>query len=377
MHGHGRVWLDKAFVVNNWYLSGYSPIYGLQNKIIGILYVGILEEKYNILKRNATIFSLLITLVSALVAVVLSVYLIRSIILPVRTLVVASNEIAQGNYSKKITPTSRDEMGALCITFNKMIDAIEERDKKLKEQTEMQMVQSEKLASLGRLASGIAHEINNPLTGVLTYSTVLYDELKDPGVRADLKVIIDESLRCREIVKGILNFARETKIEKQPDDLNKVIVELLSILEKHVEFQNIRIKKQLSEKLPVINIDSNQIKSVINNLAVNAADAMHDGGELTISTEYDAEQRKIIVKVSDTGIGIAEQNLPKIFDPFFTTKETGKGTGLGLAVTYGIVQRHNGTISVDSKVGAGTTFTMVFPIDAVESAASDNNKLLQ
>ncbi|OHD63955.1 MAG: hypothetical protein A2176_15140 [Spirochaetes bacterium RBG_13_51_14] len=357
-----QVWLDKAFVVNNWYLSGYSPIYDIKQKVIGILYVGILEEKYNQIERNATIFALLVTLITAFIAVILSVYLIRSIITPIRHLVAASKQMAMGNY-RKIDFTSVDELGYLCMTFNTMIDAISERDRKLKEQTEMQMAQSEKLASLGRLASGIAHEINNPLTGVLTYSTVLYDEIKDPGYRSDLKVIIDETLRCREIVKGILDFARETKIEKRPGSINKIITELLSIIEKHVTFQNIRIKKDLAENLPDINIDINQIKSVFNNLAMNAADAMQEGGEMTISTEYNESNKKIICRVADTGIGIKEENLNKIFDPFFTTKETGKGTGLGLSVTYGIIKRHNGTIRVVSTEGAGTTFTIEFPVD--------------
>jgi two-component system NtrC family sensor kinase len=358
-----NVWLDKAFVVDQWYLSGYSPIYDLNHNVVGILYVGILEEKYNQIKRNATIFSLMVVLITFVVAAALSVYLIRDIITPIRYLVTASKQLAEGNFIRKLEVTSSDEMGYLCLTFNKMIDAIAERDRKLKEQTEMQMAQSEKLASLGRLASGIAHEINNPLTGVLSYSTVLYEEIKDPGYRADLKVIIDETLRCRDIVKGILDFARETKIDKRPGNINKIITELFSILEKHINFQNIRIKKDLAEYLPEFNIDINQIKSVLNNLAVNAADAMHDGGDLAISTRYDEANGKIIVKVSDTGIGIKEEDLSKIYDPFFTTKETGKGTGLGLSVTYSIVQRHNGTIRVESMVGKGTTFTIEFPVD--------------
>jgi two-component system NtrC family sensor kinase len=358
-----KVWLDKAFVVNNWYLSGYSPIYGIDHRVIGILYVGILEEKYNQIKRNATLFALMVILITVGIAVLLSIYLIRNIITPIRHLVSASKQIAMGNYINKIDVISSDEMGYLCETFNKMIDAIGERDRKLKEQTEMQMAQSEKLASLGRLASGIAHEINNPLTGVLSYSTVLYEEMKDPGYRADMKVIIDETLRCREIVKGILDFARETKIDKRLGNINKIIIELFSILEKHITFQNIRIKKDLAENLPEFNIDANQIKQVLNNLAVNAADAMHDGGELTVSTRYDGVKGNVIVKVSDTGIGIKEEDLSKIYDPFFTTKETGKGTGLGLSVTYSIIQRHNGTIRVESTVGKGTTFTIEFPVD--------------
>jgi two-component system, NtrC family, sensor kinase len=368
--GHGKAWLAKAFVVDNWYLSGYSPIYDISRNVIGILYVGILEEKYNAMKRDAAIFSLIVIGITIFIAALLSMYLTRSIVAPIRLLVTASKEMALGNYIKKLEVTSVDEIGYLCTTFNKMIDAISERDKKLKEQTEMQMAQSEKLASLGRLASGIAHEINNPLTGVLSYSTAMYEELKDTEFKEDLRVIIDETLRCRDIVKGILDFARETKIEKRPGSINKIILELFTILEKHVTFQNISIKKDLAENLPDINIDINQIKSVLNNLAVNAADAMHDGGTLTITTKYDQTDRKIIITVSDTGIGIKKEDLSRIYDPFFTTKETGKGTGLGLSVTYSIVQRHNGMIRADSKVGKGTTFTIKFPVDIEDAGPS-------
>jgi two-component system, NtrC family, sensor kinase len=371
----GKVWLDKAFVVNNWYLSGYSPIYNIENRVVGILYVGILEEKYNIVKRKAAIFSLLVVLITAVIAAALSMYLIRGIITPFRALVSASKDLADGNY-RKIDITSSDEMGYLCLTYNKMIDAISERDKKLREQTEMQMVQSEKLASLGRLASGIAHEINNPLTGVLSYSTVLYDEITDPVHKEDLRIIIDETLRCREIVKGILDFARETKIEKQPANINKVISDVMMLLERHVNFQNIRIKKDLAENLPEISIDVNQIKSVINNLALNAADAMHTGGALAISTRFDAEMNSVVITISDTGIGIQKENLAKIFDPFYTTKETGKGTGLGLSVTYGIVKRHGGTISVESTVGKGTIFTIEFPVNGGAEGHGPHDKEL-
>ena len=360
-----KTWIDKAFVVNRWYISGYSPVYNIEKKVIGILFVGIAEEKYDAIKRKTYFYYFIMTCITAVIAFVISIYLINDIITPIRALVEASKEILMGNYNKKLMIRSTDEIGYLCSTFNKMIDAIRERDNKLKEQTERQIVQSEKLASLGRLASGIAHEINNPLTGVLSYSTSLLEDLGDTEYSEDLNVIINETKRCRDIVRGILDFARETQIEKEPANINKIIENSLTILAKHVSFQNVKIEKRFSENIPEIELDINQMKSVINNLTVNAADAMPGGGRLTISTfvSYaDSKEKEIIIEISDTGIGISEENITKIFDPFFSTKEVGKGTGLGLSVTQRIIERHNGRIEVKSRLGEGTTFTIHLPV---------------
>ncbi|HNR89264.1 MAG TPA: cache domain-containing protein [Spirochaetota bacterium] len=356
------LWLDKAFVVNDWYISAYSPIYDIENRVIGILYVGILEAKYQKIRNDAAFYFLLIIIISAIIAILLSLYLIQNIIIPINALVDASRDIANGIYTKKLEVESADELGYLCLTFNKMIDAIEERDRRLKEQTEQKLAQSEKLASLGRLASGIAHEINNPLTGVLTYSSLLLEDLKGTDHEDDLHVIVTETLRCRDIVRGILDFARDTGIEKKLVDVNKVIINSVAILERHMSFQNVQIVKELDDSIPVMELDINQFQSVISNLAVNAADAMPHGGTLTVRTRCDRAAGRAIIEVEDTGAGISEENITKIFDPFFTTKETGKGTGLGLAVTYGIIARHKGTIDVRSTVGVGTTFTITLPL---------------
>jgi two-component system NtrC family sensor kinase len=262
---------------------------------------------------------------------------------------------------------SRDELGYLCNTFNLMVAAIVERDNKLKEQTQKQIAQSEKLASLGRLASGIAHEINNPLTGVLTYSSVLLEDLRDTEYREDLDVIVGETLRCRKIVQEILDFARETRLEKARVNLNRVIHDALSILEKNFNFQNIKIVRKFRDTIPEVWCDVNLFKSVINNLALNAADAMPDGGTLEIATDYNEAEDSVVLTFADTGSGISEEDLDKIFDPFFTTKETGKGTGLGLAVSYGIVQRHKGIIDVKSSPGQGTTFTIMLPVAVIDA----------
>jgi len=224
------------------------------------------------------------------------------------------------------------------------------------------MIQSEKLASLGRMASGIAHEINNPLTGVLTYSSIMKEDMKGSDFEEDLEVIINEAMRCRKIVKGLLDFARNTSIEKIIASINDVIRETVSILEKHMTFQDVRMHVDLSEEIPMSEIDVSQMRSVFNNLAENAAHAMPSGGDLYITTKLDDTKRKIVITVADTGTGIKEENINKIFDPFFTTKEAGKGTGLGLAVIYGIIEQHNGQIEVSSTPGHGAVFTITLPL---------------
>ncbi len=359
----GKIWLDKAFVVNDWYLSAYGPIVDINNKIIGIMYVGVLEEKYNRILQNTAVYYLIIIIVTSIIAVIISLYLVNSITQSAQKLINASREIIRGNY-QKIDINTNDEMGYLSRVFNNMVDAILERDRQLKERTEKQIVKSAKLASLGRLASGIAHEINNPLTGILTYASLLLEDFKGTEHEEDLRVIVNEALRCRKIVKQVLDFARESKLEKEPANINDVIRQSLTMLEKLANFQNVKIVTELAEDLPMLNLDMTQMRSVFNNLAINAADAMPQGGTLTIRTWHKQEKNAVVIEVIDTGVGIAEENIGRVYDPFFTTKEVGKGTGLGLAVTYGIVNRHNGTIEIKSKVGEGTTFTITLPIES-------------
>ncbi len=231
------------------------------------------------------------------------------------------------------------------------------------ELAEKTILRSEKLASIGRLASGIAHEINNPLTGILTFSSLMLEEMKGTPHEEDLKIIRDETLRCRKIVRGLLDFARDYKTEKTSANLNAIIEDALQLLEKHVNFHDIKIDKGLDPDLPEIKVDVDEMRSMINNLSVNAADAMPEGGRLSISTKLDREARQVIIRVADTGSGISPENMKRIFEPFFTTKEKGRGTGLGLPMTYGVVKRHNGTIDVKSKVGEGTEFIIRLPLD--------------
>jgi two-component system NtrC family sensor kinase len=230
------------------------------------------------------------------------------------------------------------------------------------EETHLQLVSSEKMASLGKLAAGIAHEINNPLGGILIYSSLMMEELIEADARRqDLEKIVQEATRCKDIVKSLLEFSRQTEPKMEPVDVNKAITDGLFFLEKQALFHNIRIVKNLAPLLPMVRGNPGQLKQVFMNIIVNAAEAMSGGGTLTITTAPSAHQKVISIDFADTGEGIPREILTRIFDPFFTTKELGKGTGLGLSTSYGIIDEHGGRIDVKSEVGKGTTFTIELP----------------
>ncbi len=224
----------------------------------------------------------------------------------------------------------------------------------------LQLVQSEKMASLGKLAAGIAHQINNPLAGIMLFANLLMEKSSyDPEALEDLERIVENANRCREIVKDLLDFARQSRRSPGLFDLNRAIHRTMFLLVNQPLFQNIEVVMQLADDLPSIQADELQINQVIMNLVLNAAQAMNSRGTLTFRTRACAGG--IEFDLEDTGCGIPEDNLSRIFEPFFTTKEEGEGTGLGLSVAYGIVSQHGGRIDVRSRVGVGTTFTVRLP----------------
>ncbi|MFO7560488.1 MAG: PAS domain S-box protein [Desulfobacterales bacterium] len=235
-------------------------------------------------------------------------------------------------------------------------------EKKLKE-TQKRLLQSEKMASIGQLAAGVAHEINNPLTGILFYANMVLESCdKDDSMREDMKCIIEDVQRCKGIVKDLLVYSRQTNPAKELIDLNSIIVKSLSLIHDQKLFGNITIKKIMPDEIMMINADKQQINQVIINLVMNAGDAMDGNGTLTLQTYCDRAAKKIFLEISDTGCGISQKNLPHIFDPFFTTKELGKGTGLGLSTVYGIIKENGGYISVKKTDNTGTTFLIEFPL---------------
>jgi PAS domain S-box-containing protein len=233
------------------------------------------------------------------------------------------------------------------------------RDVTTEHELNSQLAQATKLAAVGQLAAGVAHEINNPLTGILAYAEDLRDELAaDSELQDDIKVIIRETLRCRDIVRNLLDFARQEKPKLKNINPNEIMDRALTLVEKLPQFRNITIWKRRAEHIPQVRCDIHQIQQVILNLMLNAADAMQGKGMIIISTEFDRRHDKCLIAVRDSGPGIPENMIDKIFEPFFSTKGT---SGLGLAVSWGIVERHGGVIEIDIPEGGGTVFQIVLP----------------
>ncbi|MHB9154202.1 MAG: ATP-binding protein [Endomicrobiales bacterium] len=231
-------------------------------------------------------------------------------------------------------------------------------------QLQMQLMQSEKMASLGLLAGGIAHEINNPMGVILGFAQSVARKIKeDHPLHLPLTSIEREAIRCKKLVADLLTFSRRSAPEMEKADLNAVIDTAVSLVATDTKIKNIEIVKEYGPGLPPANLNRNQIQQVIVNLCNNAVDAMPSGGRLTVKTELFAEKKAFMVRISDTGTGIPRDVQKRIFDPFFTTKDVGRGTGLGLSICYEIIQKHRGTVEVDSAPGQGTTFTFFLPLN--------------
>jgi len=376
----GQPWLARAFVVLDWYITAYEPIKNVENKIIGILYVGMLEKPYlDTANRVMLTFTLIAGLFILFLLVILNFSTTR-IIRPLHRMVQATQDIAKGDLTHKVDIRSRDEIGTLADSFNQMTDHLRDANKALidwgttlekkieertKELVEIQshLVQSEKLASIGKLAAGIAHEINNPLGGILIYShLILEDTDKSNPHYENLNKIVKETTRCKDIVKGLLEFARPKEPEMGMVDIHQLLDRSLSLMERQALFQNIAIRKSYEPGLPKVFADDAQLQQVFINIILNAAEAMNGNGMLTLKTAITPGREMVSVEFTDTGHGIREEDKKRLFEPFFSTKEVGKGTGLGLAISYSLVQKHRGVIEVRSEAGHGATFAVKLPL---------------
>ncbi len=378
----GKRFVGEAFVVNAWYIAAYEPIRDIENRIIGILYVGILRQPFDDVLRNTLMTFLGIALGVIILIVFASVQLAKKISVPLKKLELTATKIAEGEYKHEFTVKAPSEIEHLAKSLGKMARDLETEkweleawgttlEKKVQERTDeikrihSQLFRSEKLASLGKLAAGVAHEINNPLTGILTNSSLLLEDLdpQDPR-REDVEVMVKETIRCREIVKRLLDFAKQTKPQKKLTDINALIDNIILLVRNQTSFRSVRIEKNLDPSVPEIQSDTDQIQQVFVNIILNAAEAMTKGGSLTITSSLSPARDFINISFADTGPGISEADREKIFDPFYTTKE--HGTGLGLSISYGIVEQHGGSISVESTPGKGSTFIIHLPITSME-----------
>ncbi|EKD37539.1 MAG: hypothetical protein ACD_75C01094G0003 [uncultured bacterium] len=236
------------------------------------------------------------------------------------------------------------------------------------EEAESQLFQSEKLASLGRLAAGVAHEINNPLTSILLYGNLMKEKLApDHPLFNNLSYVLEDAERCKDIVKNLLAYSRQTRPAKEVFFLNNLVGESLRLIRDQKLFMNVKIIKNLDDYQILVNADKNQLCQVLINLIINAFDAMEGSGTLTLTTYRDRKAGKAYIEIADTGSGIPPENLSKIFDPFFTTKDVGKGTGLGLSMAYGIMEENHGRISIKSTGPEGTTILLELPEEPVSN----------
>ncbi len=238
--------------------------------------------------------------------------------------------------------------------------------------SEKQMAQADRLASIGQLSSGVAHEINNPLGVILGYTQLLLrGEKEDSQRRRDLKTIEKHVRSCKAIVEDLLNFARSSKPKKETVKIHRSIDEILDFVRHHAKSGEVVLERDYDPRVPPLLLDEKKIKQVIMNLVMNARHAVGGGGTIAVATGFDPEKELVSIRVADTGYGIEKKNLSRIFDPFFTTKPTGEGTGLGLSVSYGIIKNHGGDIIVESEPGTGTTFTVVLPAASAGERSQD------
>jgi two-component system NtrC family sensor kinase len=372
----GKEWVGRAFVVKDWYITTYIPIFDMNQKPIGVLYAGMLEAKYRDIKSRLIWISLGVTIIGMLIAFVISLYLGNTIIKRIRILKNATEAIAAGDLDYKLSPDTVSGFAMLDEAFNDMTNSLKERNDQLQKMHE-KLVKTEKITALGEMASGVAHEINNPLGGILLYSSIVLEDMpEDSPMKENVRKIVYQANRCKDIVQSLLDFARTPAGDMIPLHINQVIDTSLSLVKDQSMFHGIEIECSMEDSLPDILGDRSKLEQVFLNLFINAADAMKSGGKLTIVTEKGAHDT-VRISISDTGQGIDKERLAHIFEPFYTTKEPGHGTGLGLSITYGIIRKHSGTIDAESEPGVGATFIITLPVysDGKNQNGSENKSL--
>jgi two-component system NtrC family sensor kinase len=378
-------WVDRAFVVNDWYFTAYEPIFDLSGSVIGSLYVGMLEQPHTALKKKVGLLFAGVLLAGSLFGLAVSGYIGNLLSRPIRELKGLVQRFSAGERDLRIETSSGDEIGELAEEFNSMTAALRQREyaiiqlnrgleAKVQERTaeleaknqlllktQGELVKAEKLAAVGELAAGVAHEINNPMAIIRGNAEILLMELQNghPS-REEAEIIAQQVVRVESIVGDLLTFARHRRKAIKPVAVDRVLEEILQQVKHHVALDGIEVKCEYGMGGTEINGDENQLRQVFTNLIVNAVQSMASGGNLTVRTFIDNDASICRAEIEDTGNGIPPEQVKDIFTPFFTTRQT--GTGLGLSVSYGIIKDHGGNIDVTSKCGEGSLFRVILPL---------------
>jgi len=324
-----------------------------------------------------------------LIGVVCAVFVMRVVGGPIKTLKRGTEELTHGDLGYQIQVQSRDEFGELAESFNVMSlrlraaheeitswartleTRVDDKSKEL-QRAHDHVVHVEKMASIGKMAAVVAHEINNPLSGILTYAKLLSkwvqrlngNDERRKEISDCLNLIEGESKRCGDLVKNLLTFSRSAPMNLEWGNVNQIVDRCVRLVQHQLEIGSIQLQLELADDVPMLHCDPAQVEQVLLALVMNALDAMPRGGNLLLRTRSLPQSRQVEFQVRDDGMGIPPDLLPRLFEPFLTTKETGKGVGLGLAISKTIIERHGGQIEVESQPGRGTTFYVFLPVDA-------------
>jgi two-component system, NtrC family, sensor kinase len=356
--------VDRAIVLGDVYFTAYEPIRDPEGRPIGILSLGVPERKFILLRNEVLAIFIGIVLCGAAVAFVLAGVIGRRVLYPIQELAAAMRSYERGDLEVRMVQFSRTptELVELGNGLRAMAKALRERELQLKYRAEKQLGKSERLAMIGRLSAGVAHEINNPLGGILLFSSLLLKKASsDDPSRTGLERICNEAKRCQRIVQGLLDFARPREPKREQTVLEDVVERTLQLVTGQSLFHNINVVKEYEQPKPECWVDPAQLQQVILNLVVNAAEAMDGTGTLAIVICRAEDGGAAQVEIADSGCGILPENLERLFEPFFTTKEVGRGTGLGLSISRSIIESHHGTIWAESTVGNGTRFFIRIP----------------
>jgi two-component system, NtrC family, sensor kinase len=378
-------WIGRAFVFEEWYFAAYEPLIDLEGNVIGALYVGMAEKPYLRIKNRLNLIYAGVLFFGSLAGIVFSWQIATRLARPISRLEALARRVTAGEREVEITVASRDEIGDLAGEFNQMTRALRQREDEIRELNrglEQKVVErtaeleeknllllkaredlsrAERLAAVGELAAGVAHEINNPMAIIRGNAELLQMALPAGHPSYDeVDTIARQVGRVEKIVAGLLRFARQEQKQAGSVEINRLLDEVTGQLGHQVPLTGVEVRKNYGAELPLLHGDPDQLRQVFTNLLLNGVQAMAGGGILTLSTAVDENLGTCVVTIADTGCGIPAENLPQLFNPFFTTKSG--GTGLGLSVSYGIVKEHGGMIEVMSQVGAGAAFKVILPL---------------